>query len=50
MMPDLGRYALEVSLAYAASLALIGVLVALSLLRSARVRRQLEEIERRRNP
>ncbi len=50
MMPDLGKYALEVSLAYAASLVLIGALVALSLRRSARVRRRLEEIEQRRKP
>lgn len=50
MMPDLGKYALEVSLAYGAALALIAALVALSLARSARVRRRLEEIERRRKP
>ncbi len=47
MMPDLGRYALEVSLAYAISLGLIGLLVLWYWLRSRSVRRQLEEIETR---
>lgn len=47
MMPDLGRYALEVSLAYLASLGLIGGLVAWYWLRGRAVRRQLEEIENR---
>lgn len=47
MMPDLGKYAVEVGLAYAASLALLAGIVALSLWRSARERRRLEEIERR---
>jgi len=47
MMPDLGKYAVEVGLAYAASLGLIAGIVVLSLRRSARVRRRLEDIERR---
>ncbi len=48
MMPDLGRYAVEVSAAYVVSLALIAALVAISLARGARVRRQLREVEARR--
>lgn len=48
MMPDLGRYALEVSLAYLASLGLIGGLVLWYFLRGRSVRRQLTEIETRR--
>ncbi len=45
MMPDLGRYALEVSLAYLASLGLIGGLVLWYWLRGRAVRRALKEIE-----
>ena len=48
MMPDLGRYALEVTLAYIASLGLIGGLALWYWLRARAVRRQLEEIETRR--
>ncbi|MGL4415526.1 MAG: heme exporter protein CcmD [Roseinatronobacter sp.] len=48
MMPDLGRYALEVSLAYLVSLGLIGVLVLWYWVRGRSVRRQLNEIESRR--
>ncbi len=48
MMPDLGRYALEVTLAYVASLGLIGALAIWYWLRSRAVRRQLDEIETRR--
>ena len=47
-MPDLGRYAFEVGAAYAVSLALIAGLVAISLVRAARVRRQLMAVEGRR--
>jgi heme exporter protein D len=47
-MPDLGPYAVEVLTAYAASLVLIAGLVALSLLRAARMRRRLDEAEGRR--
>ena len=46
-MPDLGPYAAEVLAAYAASLALIGALVALSLARATRLRRRLDEAEGR---
>ncbi len=48
-MPDLGKYALEVGLAYGLSAVLIGGLVAISLLRAARIRRALERAEARRH-
>lgn len=48
-MPDLGKYALEVGLAYGASAVLIVALVALSLLRAQRVRRALDRAEGRRD-
>ncbi|THD84396.1 heme exporter protein CcmD [Aliigemmobacter aestuarii] len=47
MIPDLGKYAGAVLSSYAASILLIGALVALSLWRSARVKRALKEIEER---
>lgn len=47
MIPDLGRYAFEVTLAYAGSIAGLVALVWLSVLRSRRVRRALEEAEAR---
>ena len=47
MMPDLGKYAGTVLSSYAASIALIVVLVALSLWKAARVKRALREIEAR---
>ncbi|MEI4196667.1 heme exporter protein CcmD [Roseovarius sp. E0-M6] len=48
MMPDLGKYALEVLASYVASLALIAVLVGLSLRRARKVRDALNEVEARR--
>jgi len=48
MIPDLGKYAEAVLSSYGITLALIGALIALSLWRSARVRRQLDEVESRR--
>ena len=48
MMPDLGAYAMEVSLAYLVSLGLIFVLALAYWLRGRSVRRQLDEIETRR--
>ena len=45
-MPDLGKYAFEVLTAYAASIAVLVMLVGLSVRRSRRVKRMLEEIER----
>ncbi|MBJ6370688.1 heme exporter protein CcmD [Sedimentitalea arenosa] len=47
MMPDLGKYADAVLSAYAASLALLVVLVALSIWRGRRVRAEMARIERR---
>jgi heme exporter protein D len=47
MIPDLGAYAAEVLSAYAGSLALLGALVVLSMRRWRKVKRQLEEVERR---
>ncbi len=50
MMPELGKYAGAVLSSYAAAIGLIAVLVALSLWRSARVRRTLREVEDRQGP
>ena len=47
MMPDLGKYAATVLLAYGGSIALLAVLVAASLLSGRRARRTLQEVERR---
>ena len=49
MMPDLGRYAFEVTAAYVVSLAMLAALVGYFIWRGARMRRQLAEIEARRN-
>ena len=46
-MPDLGKYAAEVLLAYGVTLALLVGVVAISVLRSRAVRRALDEAERR---
>ena len=48
MMPDLGSYAAEVLLAYGVTAALLGGLVALSLVQARRARARLGEAERRR--
>ena len=45
-MPDLGQYAVEVLLAYAVSLTLLAALIWLSWRRSARIKAQLEQVER----
>jgi len=47
MMPELGKYAGAVLGSYAASIALIVVLVGWSLWRAAKVRRALAEVEAR---
>jgi heme exporter protein D len=47
MMPDLGRYAVEVMSAYAVSIALLAGIVALSVARARRVRRELDDAEAR---
>lgn len=48
-MPDLGKYAFEVLSAYAVSLLLLGGLIWISLRQASRMRRRLEEQERRMN-
>ena len=45
MMPDLGKYAETVLSAYAASIALIVVLVGVSILRSKKIKKELQDIE-----
>lgn len=47
MLPDLGKYALPVLSSYAAAIVLIALLVGWSLIRGARVRRALREVETR---
>lgn len=47
-MPDLGKYAFEVLSAYAVSFGLLAGLLALVVMRGARVKRELREIEMRR--
>jgi heme exporter protein D len=47
MMPELGKYAGAVMWSYAASIALIVALVALSLGQGRRVKRNLDEVEMR---
>ncbi|GAA4216968.1 heme exporter protein D [Sagittula marina] len=49
MMPELGKYATEVLSSYVVSLVLIGVLVAMSVVRARRVKRELADVEGRRN-
>ncbi len=46
-MPELGKYAVAVLASYGVSLALLGMLSAISLMRARRVRQQLEMLERR---
>jgi heme exporter protein D len=47
MMPELGKYAGTVLAAYGAGLALLVALVALTLWQGARMKRALDEVERR---
>ncbi|QFT63428.1 heme exporter protein D [Roseivivax halotolerans] len=47
-MPDLGKYADAVLSAYAVSLVLIVALVAFSVMRARKVRRELSDVEGRR--
>ena len=47
MMPDLGKYAGTVLGAYAAALLLLAALVCLTLWQGARMKRALEDVERR---
>ena len=46
-MVDLGKYAVEVMLAYAVSLAALGAIVWISVAQSRKARRRLEEAEAR---
>jgi len=50
MIPDLGRYATEVMLAYGVSLALIAAIVLVSVARARKVARDLDAAEGRRGP
>ncbi len=47
MMPELGKYAGAVLSSYAASLALLALVVAVSVWRGRRVKQQLAEVEAR---
>lgn len=47
-MPDLGKYALEVTLAYAGSITLLVLLVAFSVWRARKVKAALEQVENER--
>lgn len=49
MMPDLGKYAVHVLSVYGVGLALLVGLVALSLWRASKVKRDLDEVEARRD-
>jgi heme exporter protein D len=49
MMPELGKYADTIMSAYAATIILMGVLIVLSIARARKVKKQLAEIEARRN-
>jgi len=45
MMPDLGKYAADVLLAYGLTFALLGALITASLVRARKVKRQLAALE-----
>lgn len=47
MMPDLGKYADAVLSSYAATLLLLALLVAMTLMKGRKARRALDEIERK---
>ena len=46
-MPDLGKYAVEVLLAYGVTIALLAGIVAVSVVRARAMRRALDDAERR---
>ena len=48
-MPDLGRYAVEVTLAYGVGLALLTAIVILSVVRARAVARRLDAVEKQRS-
>ncbi len=47
MMPDLGKYAETVLSAYAASIVLLVVLIAVSILRGRKIRDEMDRVEKR---
>ncbi len=47
MMPDLGKYAETVLSAYAASILLLVVLIAFSILRGRKIRAEMDRVEQR---
>ena len=49
MIPDLGKYAVEVLAAYGGSILLLVICVALSVTRARKVRAQLDEVEARKD-
>lgn len=49
MMPELGKYAVEVMSAYVVSIALLAGLVWISVRQGARIRRELHSVEARRD-
>lgn len=48
-MPELGKYGETILTAYAATIVLVAVIVVLSIVRARKVKRQLAELEARRN-
>ncbi|MCK4861453.1 MAG: heme exporter protein CcmD [Rhodobacteraceae bacterium] len=48
-MPDLGKYGETILTAYAATIILVAAIVVLSIVRARKVKKQLAELEARRN-
>ena len=48
-MPDLGKYGETILTAYAATIILVAAIVVISIVRARKVKRQLAELEARRN-
>lgn len=48
ILPDLGKYATEVGLAYAVSLGLLGLLIGQSLWKGRRIKQRLQQEEKAR--
>lgn len=48
-MPDLGKYGETILTAYAATIILLAAIIVVSLVRSRKIKRQLAELEARRN-
>lgn len=49
MIPDLGKYAVEVSLAYGVSIALLALIIVLSWTKSRKVHQALQDAEARKD-